>query len=51
MSTWQQNLYYLTDRIRTWRGYARAKLWALLGAKIGRRVVVDADCRVDRPWE
>jgi acetyltransferase-like isoleucine patch superfamily enzyme len=50
MSAWQQNLYYLSDRIRAWRGYARAKLWALLGAKIGRRVIVEPNCRVDRPW-
>ena len=50
MSAWQQNLYYLIDRIRTWLGYARAKLWALLGASMGRRVKVERDCRVDRPW-
>jgi acetyltransferase-like isoleucine patch superfamily enzyme len=50
MKAWQQHLYYLTDRMRTWRGYATARFWALQGAKIGRRVVVEVDCRVDRPW-
>jgi acetyltransferase-like isoleucine patch superfamily enzyme len=50
MKAWQQHLYYSTDRIRAWRGYAKGKLWALQGAKIGRRVVIDADCRVDRAW-
>ena len=50
MSGWQVRLYYLTDRIRAWRGYGRAKLWALQGAKMGKRVVVDASCRIDRPW-
>jgi acetyltransferase-like isoleucine patch superfamily enzyme len=50
MRALQENLYYLTDRIRTWRGYARARLWAAQGAKIGRRVVIEADCRIDRPW-
>ena len=50
MSAWQQNIYYLTDRSRTGRGYAKAKLWTLQGGEIGRRVVVEADCRIDRPW-
>jgi len=50
MSGWQENLYYSKDRIRAWRGYARAKSWVLQGAKIDKRVIVEADCRVDRPW-
>lgn len=50
MRAWQENLYYLTDCIRTWLGYSRARLWAAKGAKISRRVVIEADCRVDRPW-
>jgi acetyltransferase-like isoleucine patch superfamily enzyme len=50
MRAWQQNLYYLTDRIRTWRGYARARLWAVQGAKINRWAVIEAACRIDRPW-
>jgi acetyltransferase-like isoleucine patch superfamily enzyme len=36
--------------MRAWRGYARAKLWALQGAQLGRRVMIEADCRIDRPW-
>jgi acetyltransferase-like isoleucine patch superfamily enzyme len=48
--SWQQYLYYSIDRMRAWRGYARAKLWALQGAKLGRRVIIEADCRIDRPW-
>lgn len=50
MSGWQRHLYRLKARIRAWRGYARAKLWALQGAKIGRRAIIEADCRIDRPW-
>src|SRR6516225_3637376 len=50
MKGWQQHLYDLTDRIRAWRGYPRANYWALQGAKIGRRVVIEADFRVDRAW-
>ncbi len=50
MRTWQRHLFYGADRIRSWRGYARAKSWVLQGARIGRRVVVEADCRIDRPW-
>ena len=50
MNGWQQRLYHLKDRIRSWQGYARAKSLDLQGAKIGRRVVVEEDCRVDRPW-
>jgi acetyltransferase-like isoleucine patch superfamily enzyme len=50
MKGWQHHLYRVADRIRVWRGYTRAKLLALQGAKIGRRVAVDADCRIDRPW-
>ena len=30
--------------------HPRAKSLDLQGAKIGRRVVVEEDCRVDRPW-
>src|SRR5262249_13860161 len=50
MRAWQENLYYLTDRIRTWRGYARAMLWAALGARIRRGGVIEARCGTDRPW-
>ena len=50
MRAWQKNFYYLADRIRTWRGYARARLWAAQGAKISSRVVIETDCRIDRPW-
>jgi len=50
MSSWRRNLYYSTDRIRAWLGYTRAKLLALQGAKLGRRVIIEADCRIDRPW-
>ena len=47
---WQQHFYYSKDRIHAWRGYARAKLWVLQGAKIGRRVIIEAGCRMERPW-
>ena len=48
--SWQRRLYRAANRVRAWRGYMRAGLWRLRGAQIGRRVVIDADCRVDRPW-
>ena len=50
MNAWEKSLYNFSDRVRTWRGYARAKVWAFQGAKIGRRVIVEADCRIDRAW-
>ena len=50
MREWRRTLYSFTDRVRSWQGYARAKIWALRGAKVGRRVLVEADCRIDRPW-
>ena len=50
MNTWQQHFYYSKDRIHVWQGYARAKLWTMQGAKLGRRVIIELGCRVDRPW-
>lgn len=50
MNTWQKHLYYSKDRIQVWQGYARAKLWNMQGAKLGRRVIIESGCRVDRPW-
>jgi acetyltransferase-like isoleucine patch superfamily enzyme len=50
MTAWQQRLYNVTNRVRTWRDYATAKLWAIQGAEIGSRVAVEPNCRVDRAW-
>jgi acetyltransferase-like isoleucine patch superfamily enzyme len=50
MTAWQRRLYYGRSRIHTWRGYVTAKLWALHGAEMGRRVAVEPNCRVDRAW-
>ena len=50
MSAWQKNLYYLKDQGAPESGYARAKLWALPGVRVGTGVVVETDCRIDRPW-
>jgi len=49
MNSWQQHLYYSADRIRAWRGYARAKLGLLQDARLSRRVIVKEVCRIDRP--
>ena len=50
MNVWQQYLYHSKDRLRAWRGYAKAKLWVMQGAKIGSRVIIEPGCRVERAW-
>lgn len=50
MKNWQLLVYRSSSRIRTWRGYARARLWSARGAKVGRRVAVHEQCHIDRPW-
>ena len=50
MNAWQRYFYHAANRIRSWRGYSRARWLVLQSAKLGRRVIVETDCHIDRPW-
>jgi acetyltransferase-like isoleucine patch superfamily enzyme len=47
---WQRSLENGLARAEIWRAYLRARMWAVRGARVDRRVAVHRDCRVDRPW-
>lgn len=50
MKSWQCCLERSLARVEVWRAYLRALSWAACGARIGQRVAIHRDCRVNRPW-
>lgn len=50
MTGWYRQVAPALSRISTWREYARAQWWSVIGADIAARVAIGTNCVVDRPW-